>query len=164
MSRRGGYVGYIWKALEKGDLEHPGLHAVLTTCSRVSSVSDGPVFLAASFCQQAATMSAYKFTPRAVASPDAPQKPLVRKRARSGVVNWVQVSRDEPGRKAKKPRTAGSQQPACTDRGHQILTTAEAASFASQFWDRPVHPTKASQQEFLATCIDVDLEKNVKHA
>ena len=36
-----------------------GLHAVLTTCSRFSSVSDGPVFLAASFCQQAATMSAY---------------------------------------------------------------------------------------------------------
>ena len=25
-------------------------------------------------------------------------------------------------------------------------------------------PTKASQQEFLATCIDIDLEKNVKHA
>ena len=29
-------------------------------------------------------MSSYKFTPRAVASPDAPQKPLARKRARSG--------------------------------------------------------------------------------
>ena len=29
-------------------------------------------------------MSGYKFTPRAVASPDAPQQPLVRKRARSG--------------------------------------------------------------------------------
>ena len=40
-------------------------------------------------------MSAYKFTPRAVASPDAPQKPLVRKRARSGGVRWVQVH--EPG-------------------------------------------------------------------
>ena len=61
------------------------------------------MFLAASFCQQAATMSADKFTPRAVASPDAPQKPLVHKRARSGGVNWVQVSRNEPGRKAKKP-------------------------------------------------------------
>ena len=36
-------------------------------------------------------MSAYKFTQRAVASPDAPQKPLVRKRARSGGVRWVQV-------------------------------------------------------------------------
>ena len=44
------------------------------------------------------------------------------------------------------------------------MTTAEAASFASQFWDRKVHPTKDSQQEFLATCIDVDLQKNVKHA
>ena len=26
-----------------------------------------------------------------------------------------------------------------------------------------MHPTKASQHEFLATCIDVDLEKNVQH-
>ena len=66
--------------------------------------------------------------------------------------------------KAKRPRTAGLQQPACTHKEHQILTTTEAASFASQFWDRKVHPTKASQQEFLATCIDVDLEENVKHA
>ena len=51
---------------------------------------------------------------------------------------------------------------ACTHKEHQILTTAEAASFANQFWDRKAHPTKASRQEFLATCIDVDLEKNVK--
>ena len=50
-----------------------------------------------------------------------------------------------------------SQQPACTHKEHQILTSAEAASFASQFWDRKVHPMKASQHEFLATCIDVDL-------
>ena len=64
----------------------------------------------------------------------------------------------------KKPRTASSQQPACTHEEQQILTNAEAASVASQFWDRKVHPTKASQHEFLATCIDVDLEKNVKHA
>ena len=28
----GGYVGYMWKALEEGYLEHPGLHAVVTTC------------------------------------------------------------------------------------------------------------------------------------
>ena len=36
---------------------------------------------AASFCQHAATMSSHNFTPCAVASPDAPQKPLVRKKA-----------------------------------------------------------------------------------
>ena len=47
---------------------------------------------AASFCQQAAAMSAYKFTPRAVASPHAPQKPLVRKRARSGGAEWDPVN------------------------------------------------------------------------
>ena len=79
-------MGYIRKALEKGYLEHPGsacctdnmfeLFVLLLTV---------PAFLAPSFCQQAATMSAYKFTPRSVASPDAPQKPLVRKRAHSGM-------------------------------------------------------------------------------
>ena len=36
----GGYVGYTWKALEKGYLEHPGLHTVLTICVRFSSVSE----------------------------------------------------------------------------------------------------------------------------
>ena len=45
----------------------PGLHAVLTTYLRPFWTV--PVLLAASFCQQAAPMSAYKFTPRAVASP-----------------------------------------------------------------------------------------------
>ena len=42
--------------------------------------------------------------------------------------------------------------------------TAEATAFAAQFWDRKTHPTKASQHEFLATCIDVDVEKDVKSA
>ena len=37
---RGGYVGCIRKALEKGHLEHPGLHAVLAICLRFSSVLD----------------------------------------------------------------------------------------------------------------------------
>ena len=65
---------------------------------------------------------------------------------------------------AKKPRTGGSQQPACDHEEHQILSASEATAFAAQFWDEKTHPTKASQQEFLATCIDVDLEQNVKHA
>ena len=108
-------------------------------------------------------MSPYKFTPWAVASPDAPQKPLVQKRARSGGATWVQVQRHEPGSRAKKPRTSHSQPPACTHKEHDILTTAEAAAFAAQFWDQKTHPTKASQQEFLATCIDVDVDKNVKY-
>ena len=41
-------------------------------------------------------MSSYKFTPRAVASPDGPQKPLTRKRARSGGARWVRVARHVP--------------------------------------------------------------------
>ena len=100
-------------------------------------------------------MSAYKFTQRAVASPDAPQKPLVRKRARSGGANWVQVTR-HPDPQAKKPRTASSQQPACTHKEHQILTPSEATAFAAQFWDRKDHSSKASQHKFLATCIDLE--------
>ena len=66
--------------------------------------------------------------------------------------------------KAGKPRTASSQQPACEHEEHQILSTSEATAFAAQFWDKKTHPTKASQHEFLATCIDVDLEQNVTHA
>mmetsp|Transcript_46488 Transcript_46488/g.76212 ORF Transcript_46488/g.76212 Transcript_46488/m.76212 type:complete len:133 (-) Transcript_46488:61-459(-) len=109
-------------------------------------------------------MSSYKFTPRAVASPDAPQKPLTRKRARSGGVKWVQVSHDEPGRKAKKPRTSRSQQPGCTHKQNQMVTSAEATAVAAQFLDRKVYPTKALQHGFLATCIDVYVENNVKRA
>ena len=104
-------------------------------------------------------MSAYKFTQRAVASPDAPQKPLVRKRARSGGAEWVCVTR-RPAKQAKKPRTGGTPQLACSHKEHQILSTAEATAFAAQFWDCKEHPSKASQHEFLATCIDVDLEQS----
>ena len=153
-------MGYIRKALEKGYLEHPK-SACCTDDMPEIFVCFGRClcgFLPV-FSQQAATISAYKFTPCAVASPNAPQKPLVRKRARSGGANWVQVTREKSPSKAKRPWTGGSHQPACTHKEHQILTTAEAASFASQFWDCKVHPTKASKQVLLATRIDVDLEK-----
>ena len=56
---------------------------------------------------------------------------------------------------AKKPRIGGSQQPACSHTEHDILATTEAAAFAAQFWDKKTHP---------ATCIDVDLQQDVKHA
>ena len=80
------------------------------------------MLLAASFFPQAAAMSSYKFTPQAVASPDIPQKPLTRKRARSGGVKCLQVTRHEPGSQAKKPRTCRSQPPACSHKEHDILT------------------------------------------
>ena len=70
----------------------------------------------------------------------------------------------ESGSRAKKPRIAKLQQPACTHRKHQILSTAEANAFAAQFLDRKVYPTKASQQEFLATCIDVDMYLSISRA
>ena len=156
----GGYVGYIRKARENGYLEHLG--SACCTDNMFRPFWTLPVLLAACFCQQAATMSAYKFAPRAVASPDAPQKPLVRKRARSGGARWVQVH--QPGSRAKGAHTTKSQQPACTHKEHQILTSAEATAFAAHILDGKVNPTKAPQQEFLATCNHVDLEKNVKHA
>ena len=70
-------MGCIQKALEKGYLEYPGLHVGPTICLTVCPFWIVPVLLAASFCQQAASMSAYKVMPRVVASPKAPQKPLV---------------------------------------------------------------------------------------
>ena len=155
-----GMWGIFEKPLKRAIWNTLSLHSVLTTCFQPFWTM--PVLLAASFfCKQAATMSAYKFTPWAVASPDAPPKPMVCKRARSGGAEWVQVTRHRPGSRAKKPCTGGLQQPACTHQEHHIQP---AASFASQFWDYKVHPLKASQQDFLATCIDVDLERNIKNA
>ena len=92
-------------------------------------------------------MSAYKFTQRAVASPDAPQKPLVRKRARSGGAEWVRVTR-HPAMGAKKPRTGGSQQPACSNEEHQILPTAEAAAFANQLGTVKCTPPRLRNMNF----------------
>ena len=68
----------------------PCLNKAMQMMMLIQNKDDSPV-----------TMSSYKFTPRAVASPNAPQRPLVRKRARSGGAEWVQVSRVEPGREAK---------------------------------------------------------------
>ena len=74
----------------------------------------------------------------------------------------MKVTRD-PTRQAKKPRAAGSQQPACSHEEHQILSTAEAAAFATQFWDCKVHSARLLSMNFWR-CIDVDLEQKVKHA
>ena len=97
-------MGYARKGLEKGYLEHPGVQHV----SDFRPFWTVAVLLAAFCCQQAATMSAYKFTQRAVASPDAPQKPLVRKIARSGGAEWVRVSRRTSASPAKKPPVGGA--------------------------------------------------------
>ena len=132
--------GAIWHTL--------GLHAVLMTWLRFLSVLDDACVACCLFLSIGSYHSAYKFTPRAVASPDAPQKPLVCKRARSGGAEWVKVIWHRPGSQAKKPRTAGLQQPACTHEEHQILSTTEATSFASQFWDPKVHPTRLHSRSF----------------
>uniref|UniRef100_A0A7S4GGB9 Uncharacterized protein n=1 Tax=Eutreptiella gymnastica TaxID=73025 RepID=A0A7S4GGB9_9EUGL len=84
------------KTFEKGYSEHPG-SACCTDDIFENFVRFGQhaCCLLPLFCQRARTMSAHKFTHRAVASPDAPQRPLVPKRARSGGVKWVQASRDK---------------------------------------------------------------------
>ena len=73
-------------------------------------------------------MCSYKFTPRAVSSRDAPQKSLVGKRARSEGANWVRLTR-HPEKQARKPCTAGSQQPACTHKEHQMDLTTHASQY-----------------------------------
>ena len=119
-------------------------------------------FFAALFCQQFCAMSAYKFLQRAIASPDAPQKLLIRKRARSESAEWVRVTRDRPD-KASKPRSVRSQQPSCKHPQHQILNKTEVAAFQANFLDRKQYPSKAAQRDFLANCMDVVMDK-VKHA
>ena len=98
--------GIFGKPLKRAIWNTLGLHAVPTTCFRFSSVLDGACVACCLFLKKAATTSTYRLTPRAVASPDAPQKPLVRKRARSGGAQWVRVQRHEPGSRAKKSRTS----------------------------------------------------------
>ena len=34
------------------------------------------------------------------------------------------------------------------------MSATEVTASAAHFWDQKTHPTKASQQQFLATCID----------
>ena len=112
--------GIFGKPLRRANWITLGLHVVLTVCSRFSSVLDRAC-VACCLCLSTGIHTAYKFTQRAVASPDAPQKALVRKRARSGGADWVKIARETTPSKAKRPRTAGSQQPACTHKEHLIL-------------------------------------------
>ena len=65
-------MGIFGKPLKRAIWNTLGLHAVLTTCLRFLSHSDGACVACCLFFQQAAAMSSYKFTPRAAASPDAP--------------------------------------------------------------------------------------------
>ena len=91
------------------------------------------VLPAAPFCKQTRTMSTHKQPSGNVLLP-APMhhKNLwCRKEHILGGVDWMKVSRDKPSTKAKKPCTASSQQPACTHKEHQILSTAEATAFAT---------------------------------
>ena len=113
----GGYVGYIRKVLEMGYLEHPGLHALLTTCFRFSSVLDG---VSAACCLFLHTNSRNLLL-----------LPLMHHKSlwfTKGLTLGVQTGRvtRHPAKGAKNPRTGGSQQPACSHEEHQILSTAEA--------------------------------------
>ena len=138
----GGDVGYIRKALQKGYLELPGSACCTDDMFEIFVRFGWRVCcLLPLFCQQAATMSVYKFTQRAVASPDAPQKPLVRKRARSGGAEWVRVTR-RPAKPAQKPRAVGSQhtrfcppqRPLLLQPGFGIVKCTPTRLLSMNFW------------------------------
>ena len=156
MSRTGGYVGYVWKALEKGHSEHPG------SAGCTGGMFESFVRFGRHVCFPLPLFVDRQLPCLHTTSHHAPLLPLMHHKSLWCVkglalgAEWVRVTR-HAAKQAEKPHVAGSQQLACTHKEHQILTTAEAASFASQFWDHKVHPTKASQHEFLATCIDLDL-------
>ena len=128
-------MGYIRKALEKGYLQHPGLHAGLTTCLIFSSISDDACVVCCLFLSTGSCHVFIQIHATGCCFPGCTTKAFGRKRARSGGVRWVQVARHEPSSRAKKPRTSRSQPPACSHKEHDILTTAEATTFAAQFWD-----------------------------
>ena len=86
------------------------------------------MLLAASVCQQAATMSAYKFTCMLLPPPMHYRNLWCTKERTLGGANW------DP--QAKKLHIGVLQQPACNHKEHQILSTTEATGFANQFWDR----------------------------
>ena len=87
-------------------------------------------------------MVEYNFSQRAVAAPDAPQKPLVRKRSTSGNYHWVQVKRlKQTSREAKRKHIPD--QVACPHPEHHLLSPTEVTSFRANYMDRQVQPTKA---------------------
>ena len=153
--------GIFGKPLKRAIWNTLGLHAVLTTCLRFFSVSDGACVACCLFFSTGSCHVFIQIHTTGCCFPGCTTN--AHKRARSGGVKWVQVTPHEPGSQAKKPGTPRSQPPACSHKEHDILTTAETTAFAAQFWDRKTHPTKASQHEFLATCIDVDVDKHVKY-
>ena len=154
-------MGYIRKALAKGYLEHPGSACCTDDMFEIFiAFGQCPCCLLPPFVNRQLPCL-HTNSRNVLLHPLMHHRNLWCAKERSGGANWVKVTRDPP-RQAKKPRAAGSQQPACSHEEHQILSTAEAAAFATQFWDCKVHPSKASQHEFLATCIDVDLEQKVQ--
>ena len=73
--------GVFGKPLKRAIWNTLGLHAVMTTCLRILSILDG---VSAACCLFLSTGSYHVCIQIHAMFPDAPQKPLVRKRARSG--------------------------------------------------------------------------------
>ena len=126
-----GMQGIFGKPLERAIWNTLGLHAVPTTCLRFSSCSDGACVACCLFLSTGSYHVCIQIHSTGCCFPRCTTETFWGCKLGAG-------ERDEPGRKAKKPRTAGSRPPACTHKKHEILTTAEATSFASQFWGRKV--------------------------
>ena len=111
-------MGYIRKALEKGYLEHLSLHAVLTVCLRFLSVLD---HAGVACCLFLSTGSYHvRIQIHGLLLPRMHHKSLWCTKGlalgeHSGCgCNGISL-------------VAGSQQPACTHKEHQILTNAETS-------------------------------------
>ena len=161
-SRARGIWGIFGKPL-KSCLEHLGLHAVLMKSLRFSSVLDDAL-LAASFCQQGATTAAYKFTPWGLLLPPMHHKSL-------WCVKGLTMGMQSGCRRLGTSLAAGQKSPVQLVRSNLHAPTRntrfcplQRPLLFLQFWECKVRPTKASQQEFLGTCIGVDLDENATHA
>ena len=126
----GGYMEYIRKALEKGNSEHLG------SASCTDDMFEIFVHFGRGLCCLLPLFVNKQLPCPHINSLHGLLLPLMRhrnlwKRARFGGVKWVQVSWDERGMEARKPRTSRSQQPACTHKEHQILTSAKATAFVA---------------------------------
>ena len=128
-------MGIFGKPLKRAIWNTLGLHAVLTTCLRFSSILDGARVPCCLFLSTGSYHVYIQIHSTGCCFPGCTTKAFDAQKGSLWGAEWVQVTRRRPGIQAKKPRTASSQQPACTHKEHDILTTAEATAFAAQFWD-----------------------------
>ena len=125
-------MGYIQKAPEKGYLEHPGSACCTDDTFEIFVLSGWglcccllPLFVNRQLpCPHTNSL-------HGLLLPPMHHRNLWCAKERSGGVKRVQVSRDKPGRKGKKPHTSCSQQPACMVPSHYLLCLCQRSLLQS---------------------------------